>query len=497
VRRRFGSLPLLAVSLLGCGAEPARPQIVATGHDLRTVTSPSNVAATAAAPSNPPPGAASAVPRYVVDASSLERLLVRATFPPGTAETLRVADGSQGFISNVHEQVAGVEQPLTPDGAGYTPTRCGGGCEVSYVFALQKAADQLRDPEVAQQFAAAFVSPSSSWLLGVPGQLGYLLEVQTTAPNLFLSAFPALDARRPNAAVSSPASTIYAPFAGLGAWRARTLRVSDAEITLGIAGDGYRTKDDDIAHWLEQTWAPLADYYAGLAELHPLILVVPGDRRIHGVTLGNGGSSVLLRVGADVTVSEALDSWVPTHELVHVLFPSVAPRLPWIEEGLATYVEPIVRVRAGRVSVEQFWRDLARGLPQGLPHAGDRGLSNTRTWGRTYWGGALYWLLVDLRLRERTQNQRSVRDALRAILHAGGNVSEDWSVERILTLADSATQGSDFRDTYAQMAEAPWAPDLARLFADLGVSVSGERVTFNDRARLANVRASITSGAKD
>jgi hypothetical protein len=149
------------------------------------------------------------------------------------------------------------------------------------------------------------------------------------------------------------------------------------------------------------------------------------------------------------------------------------------------------------VSVEQFWRDLLRGLPKGLPQTGDHGLDKTRTWGRTYWGGALYWLLVDLRLHERTQNRRSVQDALRAILHDGGNVSVDWPLERILSVADSATQGSDFRDTYAQMASAPWAPDLKRLFADLGVIVRGGRVSFNDSARLASVRASITTGPKD
>jgi hypothetical protein len=428
----------------------------------------------------------------VVDASNLERLLVRATFPAGSSATLRVADGSEAFISDVGEVAAGTQQPLSLERGGFTPKRCNDGCQVTYAFALRDAAQKLHDPEAAAEFATAFVSPSSSWLLGVPGQLGYSLEVRTTTPNVFLSAFPAVDATRPNGAVISPSSTMYAPFAGFGPWRAQVLGVSDAQVTLGIAGDGYATTDDQLSRWLEQTWSPLADYYAGLAGLRPLILVVPGDQRIHGVTLGNGGGSVLLRVGSDVTVAGALDSWVPTHEFIHVLFPSVAPRLPWIEEGLATYVEPLVRVRAGRVSVEQFWRDLVRGLPQGLPRAGDRGLDNTRTWGRTYWGGALYWLLVDVRLRERTQNQSSVRDALRAVLHAGGNVSVDWPLERVLSVADTATQGREFHDVYAQMGNAAWAPDLRQLFADLGVSVRGDRALFNDSARLAAVRTSIT-----
>lgn len=481
---------LTGLLALGCAGETARPQLSAR----RIATAPQPPRAVASAVEADEPSAAAALPHYWVDASNLERLQVRATFPPGSAGSLRVADGNQAFVSNVREQAAGLEQPLVPDSAGFTLQGCGAGCQVSYSFALHEAAEQLRDPETVEQLGAAFVSPSSSWLLGLAERHGYALEVQTAAPNVFLSAFPALAGGRLGASVTSPSSTIYAPFAGLGAWRTRTLHVSDAEITVGIAGAGYATTEDELAQWLEQTWTPLATYYEGLGRLQPLILVVPGEGRIHGVTLGNGGSSVLLHVGPEVTGPDALDSWVPTHEFIHVLFPSVTPRLPWIEEGLATYVEPIVRARAGHVSAEQFWRDLARGLPRGLPQPGDRGLDNTRTWGRTYWGGALYWLLVDLRLRERTQNQRSVNDALRSILHAGGNVSADWPLDRILSVADAATQGSEFRDTYAQMGQAPWAPDLRRLFSDLGVSVKGERVTFNDSARLANVRASITAG---
>lgn len=432
------------------------------------------------------------MPRYVVDASNLERLLVRVTFPQPLAGALRVIEGADPFVSETQVRTPAGAWPLDRDGQSFTTTHCAEGCEVSYSFALGDAARKLADAELAEPFPSAVIAPSSSWLLGVPGRAGYLLEVHTQAPNLFLTAFPPLDPARPDGTVASPASPVFAPFAAFGAWRARSLRVSEAHVTVGITGASYATTDDQLAGWVEQTLTPMADYYGGLPALHPLILVVPGDRGIHGVTLGNGGSSVLLRVGREVTTAVALDAWVPTHELVHVLFPSVAPRLPWIEEGLATYVEPIIRARAGRIAVERFWNDLWEGLPQGLPRQGDRGLDQTPTWGRTYWGGALYWLLVDVRIRERTQNQRSVRDALIAILHTGGNVSADWSLDHVLGVGDTACQGRELRDTYAQMGRAPWAPDLKQLFADLGVSRRGRRVVFDDRARLAGIRADIT-----
>ena len=58
-------------------------------------------------------------------------------------------------------------------------------------------------------------------------------------------------------------------------------------------------------------------------------------------------------------------------------------------------------------------------MPKGLPAAGDRGLDYTPTWGRTYWGGALFCLLADIDIRKRTSNRFGLQDALRAIVAAG------------------------------------------------------------------------------
>ena len=82
--------------------------------------------------------------------------------------------------------------------------------------------------------------------------------------------------------------------------------------------------------------------------------------------------------------------WIMTHEMVHLAFPSVAEEHHWIEEGIATYVEPIARVEAGNLEPRSVWHDLVEGLPKGLPQPGDEGLDHTHTWGRTYWGGALF-----------------------------------------------------------------------------------------------------------
>lgn len=78
-------------------------------------------------------------------------------------------------------------------------------------------------------------------------------------------------------------------------------------------------------------------------------------------------------------------------------------------------MEPIARAQVGRLTAEQVWGGMVDGMAQGLPAPGDQGLDNTHTWGRTYWGGAIFCLLADIEIRKRTGNAKSLRDALRAI----------------------------------------------------------------------------------
>jgi hypothetical protein len=104
-----------------------------------------------------------------------------------------------------------------------------------------------------------------------------------------------------------------------------------------------------------------------------------------------------------------------THELVHLAFPDVAEDHHWIEEGIATYVEPIARVQIGDLTPERIWTDMLRDMPKGEPQPFDQGLDHTHTWGRTYWGGALFCLLADVRIRQETNNRTGLQDALRGI----------------------------------------------------------------------------------
>jgi predicted metalloprotease with PDZ domain len=200
---------------------------------------------------------------------------------------------------------------------------------------------------------------------------------------------------------------------------------------------------------------------------------------------------VLVRAGDAVTGATVGEDWVMTHELLHVALPSLPREQAWLGEGLPSYVEPIVRVRAGLATPERLWLDLVKGLPQGLPDKGDEGLDRTHTWGRTYWGGSLFCLVADVRIREQTANSRSLDDVVRAVVASGADVESHWDVERFLDAGDRATGTHVLSALYGELALAPGSIDLGTLWKRLGVVVAGDQVTFDDRAPLAHVRRGI------
>jgi hypothetical protein len=216
----------------------------------------------------------------------------------------------------------------------------------------------------------------------------------------------------------------------------------------------------------------------------------------HGVTYPRDGGLILISVGRDADIAETKDDWVLIHEMIHLAFPSMPDDQHWIEEGISTYVEPVARVRVGLMSLDEFWRTFVRDMPKGEPASGDEGLDNTHTWGRTYWGGAMFCLLADVRIRERTRNRKGLEDALRGINQGGGNITEDWDIEKALALGDKATGTTVLQDLYKQMRDKPAPVDLDQLWKKLGVSVKDGSVQYDDKAPEANIRKAMATPPK-
>jgi hypothetical protein len=239
----------------------------------------------------------------------------------------------------------------------------------------------------------------------------------------------------------------------------KTLKMPGGEITVHFQeGPPFSLPHEAFIHWIHAAAEAVTAYYGRYPVPHVDIEITPDQGRgIHnGTTYPHHGGLITVSVGRATMQSDLDNDWVMTHEMVHLAFPRLDESHKWLEEGLATYVEPLGRIRTGSLTSEQVWRDLALGLPQGLPETGDQGFDITHTWGRTYWGGALFCLEADIEIRKRTKGQKGLVDALRAILQAGGNIRERWEIEPTLRIGDDAIGVPVLVEQYRQWRQPPW-----------------------------------------
>jgi hypothetical protein len=284
------------------------------------------------------------------------------------------------------------------------------------------------------------------------------------------------------------------PYAAFDRLPVTRLAVAGGEIAVAVAPGPLNMPRERLLGWIEQSANAVAAYYGRFPAPYTRLLVVPRAGRgvSGGKAWGHGGAAIRIAIGEHASDDDLARDWVLVHEMTHLAFPSVPGRHHWIEEGLATYVEPIARAQASQLDPHTVWTELAEGLPKGLPQAGDRGLDHTPTWGRTYWGGALFAFLADVEIRRRTQNRRGLQDALRAIL-ASGNLETSSPLEPLLALGDRATGVPVLAELYARMRDQPAPVDLPALWRELGVHLDSRRAHFDDAAPLAAVRRAITA----
>ncbi len=451
---------------------------------------------------------------YRVRAGEGARVLrVEARLPAGVPERFGVDAFAHPYLSEL--EVASEEgwRAVTATGRSWHIPRCRErGCRLRYRYHLGQAAERIDRFAFAGYRAGVLMAPPSTFLLAPQEYLGadlYRFRVDLAAGESFVtgvwpaSGWRAASDLRPTASTTSegpflaPANVLFqAPYSAFGRFERETLRSGESELELAIAPGRVplQVSRAGLRTAISRAAEAVAGYYGRFPVPQVTLFVLPSaGHDVHGMQLGNGGATIVLFVGAGVRDEELSRHWVITHELLHLGFPTLPRRQLWMAEGLATYQEPIARARAGLISEQELWLSLLRGLPRGLPSDGDGGLDGSSSWGRTYWGGALFFLLLDVELRARTHNRLSLDSAARAILLRGGDTSVRWSAEQTLAAGDAALDQPSLSALYAEHSAQPVRVDLDTLFHRLGVTRVGERVSFDDGAELEHVRRAIAA----
>ena len=298
-------------------------------------------------------------------------------------------------------------------------------------------------------------------------------------------------------ALALPSAIAAQPGHNLTIVTSRQLKIGGATLQVDFAAGLLDLPIDTVLAHVQAAASAITAYYGRFPDQRARVLIVPvANARgiVQGTTWGDmAGFPAMTRVrlGQHATEQDLKDDWMMTHELDHMAFPSLPDDQHWMEEGLATYVEPLARVMTGELAARQVWHDVVRDMPKGEPQSGDQGLDHTHTWGRTYWGGAMFCLVADVEIRRQTSNKKGLQDALRAIVAHGGTIDHDWPLDKALAIGDQATGTHVLTQQYAKWKDAPVTVDLDKLWADLGIRRNDDEIEFVANAPLAKVREAI------
>jgi hypothetical protein len=273
------------------------------------------------------------------------------------------------------------------------------------------------------------------------------------------------------------------------------LQLNGSTICVVVEDAALKKEQPLLRAWIDRSAHIVSDYYGQFPA--PLVVIrlrgMDGSGVNGGRTTNDAGLMIQMRVGRETPAETLAADWVLVHEMVHLALPEVGRTHDWLAEGLATYVEGVARAQYGNREIADVWAEDRNSMPKGLPRAGEGGMDQSPSWGRTYWGGALYCLQADVAIREQTANRVGLQTALRAILKETGGYGFDSDIGNVLRIGDAATGTHVMYGLYQQIRATPQTPNLELLWTLLGVPNDPMTQPFDDRAPLAAIRIAITA----
>jgi predicted metalloprotease with PDZ domain len=422
-------------------------------------------------------------------------LAVEATFERAPSARL-VAPEAAKAVRDVTLVEGDWAKPLANEGEAWLAAPCLTQCTIRYAIDLAALASSCRRFDCIRSVGDAVVGPASTWILRPEGSGDAIVHVVVRGgdPHRFATGLRRDGSRGFVLRARELSESSYTAF---GTLRATGIEVTGVPLDVVFLGPPLSMGDAAALHWVSDAATCVARLFGSFPTRATLfVLPVPGAADVvFGRVLSLAGASVVLLFGTETRADSAHADWVVVHELFHLGTPSFVGEGHWLEEGLATYYEPILRERAGWTSEADLWRHFRQKMPQGRRKAGEpASLEERHDIDSTYWGGALFALIADVRIREHSGGARSLDDAVRAALAREGDATHTTSVADFLRVGDEATGGGVLADLYARFAVSGEPVDLDALWRSLGVTISGTETTLTGDGPLAAVRRAIARG---
>lgn len=348
---------------------------------------------------------------------------------------------------------------------------------VGYTVGLGDAARSLSHDDARRE--AVWLS-SGEWLWRPAGRLdGVRLRARFQLPEgVSLSVpWPVNDAGE-----HALDATVFAfkSFIALGALEREQIARPDGVLDVAILPGLSPQTRAAVRPWLEAQAEAVAQGGAGFPVPRVQVLVVPTEgasEPVHfGTTFRGGGASLALFVGRDAQQEPLRQDWVALHELCHLRLPFLARRDAWLSEGVATYHQEVLRVRAGLLDPAVAWGRLYQGArlrygaDQSLEHESEQ-MPWKHNYPLVYWSGAAFALLADVALREQSAGKQSLDTVLGEVTRCCAVTEQAWTAERLLQRMDAIAGTPLFEPLYRREVVGPGLPGLDALYARLGLVV--------------------------
>lgn len=269
----------------------------------------------------------------------------------------------------------------------------------------------------------------------------------------------------------------------------------DPGLTLAMAPGASRIAGKQLIAWVSAVAKSNRRFWGRSPVKKGLVILIPSARG--GVPFGRvlslGGPVVTVLVGRRATTLDLYDDWVLVHEFLHLGSPLMRDTGAWLNEGIATFYEPVLRARAGWKAEQDVWREWLSQMPRGMPAMTGIGLENAGR-GGIYWGGALFVLMAEIESLRASGGKIGFSDCLRAVLADGADATLKWPTMKLLDRCDALLGRPVVTSLAKQHIESGSAVDLDRLWRRLGVSLRDGDVRYDDAAELAWLRPLIIWG---
>ena len=188
-------------------------------------------------------------------------------------------------------------------------------------------------------------------------------------------------------------------------------------------GEFTATQQDTLRAWLDHMGETISLLHGAWPRERIRIAFEPYRNRgpvPFAQILRNAPEGIRFLVDPDEPLESFVSDWTAYHEFGHLFIPYPGRADIWFSEGLASYYQNILQVRAGILTADEARQRYTAAFQRGTDDSADGDLTlgelsarmmERRAFMRVYWSGTLYFLEADTTLR--TTTDISMDDVLR------------------------------------------------------------------------------------